>query len=278
MDRDVADGRGLQPRQLIVTVYGLYPDQSDGWFSAATLVRLLADLGVDEPAVRSSISRLKRRGVLDSRRMRGMAGYVLSQEARQLVGPRIDQPIDRGSRPEAADGWLLAVFSVPETERDRRHTLRSQLARLGFGTAAPGVWVAPAHLYEETARVLDRHGLRDYVELFRADYLSSGALAAKVAEWWDLDALQRLYAEFLATYRPVWRRWSRRRSGPEREAFADYVYLHTDWRLLPYPDPGLPEELLPGDWNGSRAADLVGALRDRLDGPARRHVSRTVLG
>ena len=27
---------------------------------------------------------------------------------------------------------------------------RSQLSRLGFGTAAPGVWIAPAYLHEAT--------------------------------------------------------------------------------------------------------------------------------
>src|SRR5215472_15919383 len=56
--------RTAQPRQLIVTVYGLYGRAEGGWMSVASLVSLLADLGVDEPAVRSSISRLKRREIL----------------------------------------------------------------------------------------------------------------------------------------------------------------------------------------------------------------------
>ena len=273
MDRDVVDGRGAQPRQLIVTVYGLYSGVSDGWFSVASLVRLLADLGVDEPAVRSSISRLKRRGVLDARRVGGAAGYVLSDGARQPLREG-DQRVFHRPRPEVADGWLLAVFSVPESERQKRHTLRSQLTRLGFGTAAAGVWIAPAHLHEETVDVLQWYGLRDYVDLFRADHLSFGELSAKVAQWWDLDGLQELYADFLSVYGPVRKRWARRRSNPERDAFVDYVRMHTDWRRLPYLDPGLPEELLPRDWNGSRAADLFAAMHRRLAEPAKRHVNR----
>ena len=51
-----ATGRGAQPRQLIVTVYGLYSRDAGGWMSVASLVSLLRDIGVDEPAVRSSIS------------------------------------------------------------------------------------------------------------------------------------------------------------------------------------------------------------------------------
>jgi phenylacetic acid degradation operon negative regulatory protein len=277
MAEDLIDSRGIQPRHLIVTVYALFPDQLDGWFPVASLIRLLADLGVEEPAVRSSISRLKRRGLLEPRRVRGAAGYVLSDGARRLLREG-HQRTARGSRPAVAEGWLLAVFSVPEVERGKRHTLRSQLTRLGFGTTAPGVWIAPAHLHEETAAVLHRHGLRDYVELFRADHLSFGNLPAKVAEWWDLDGLQKLYAEFLVAYRPVWRQWSRRRSLPEHEAFADIVRMHTEWRLLPNPDPGLPRELLPRDWNGSAAAELFASIDKRLTVPARRHVNRARLG
>ena len=70
-------------------------------------------------------------------------------------------------RAEESDGWLLVVFSVPESERDKRHQLRSQLTRLGFGTVAPGVWVAPGHLADEAAEVLARRGLAGYVDLFR---------------------------------------------------------------------------------------------------------------
>jgi phenylacetic acid degradation operon negative regulatory protein len=274
---DAGDGRGIQPRHLIVTVCALFADQLDGWFPVASLVRLLADLGVEEPAVRSSISRLKRRGLLEPRRVEGIAGYALSDGARRLLREGHQRTVRR-SRPAVAEGWLLAVFSVPEAERGKRHTLRSQLSRLGFGTAAPGVWIAPAHLHEETAVVLNRYGLRDYVELFRADHLSFGDLPAKVGEWWDLDGLQELYAGFLAAYRPVWRQWSHRRSVPERPAFVDVVRMHTEWRLLPNPDPGLPRELLPSDWNGSRAADLLASLDRRLTAPARRYVNRARLG
>src|ERR1700722_10485289 len=118
--------RGPQPRQLIVTVYGLYARAEGGWMSVASLVSLLADLGVDEPAVRSSISRLKRREILHARRRDGAAGYELSAAAQAILAEG-DHRIFRRERASLADGWLLAVFSVPEPERHKRHVLRSQL-------------------------------------------------------------------------------------------------------------------------------------------------------
>jgi len=265
------DIRSPQPRALIVTIYGLYAREAGGWVSVAALIRLLAELGVDEPAVRSSISRLKRREIVTSQRVDGAAGYALSDAARQILQEGDRRIFDR--KPAMlADGWLLAVFSVPETERQKRHMLRSRLAWLGFGTAAPGVWVAPAQVYDETRHVLDRLGLASYVDLFRADYLAFAGLAESVRHWWDLDALQARYDEFLAAYTPVHNKWSRRRSRDDGEAFADYVRALTSWRRLPYLDPGLPAELLPRNWHGARAADLFFKVKRQLAEPAHRYV------
>ena len=271
-DEAGAAPRTAQPRHLIVTVYGLYARADGGWLSVASLIELLAALRVDEPAVRSSISRLKRRGILVARRHGGAAGYELSEDALAILREGDDR-IFRRERATLADGWMLAVFSVPEAERHKRHILRSQLTRLGFGTAAPGVWIAPAHLYDATADMLRRLELDSYADLFRGDHLAFGDLAAKVRGWWDLDELERHYQEFLDAHAPA-----RHRGGTPDGAFADYVRVLTDWRRLPYLDPGLPEELLPGDWIGIRAADLFFELRSRLEEPARAFVTKTISG
>lgn len=272
-----------RPRHLIVTVYGLYGRAGHGWLSVASLIRLLADLGVDEPAVRSAISRLKRRGILSARRHEAQAGYELSAEAEAILREG-DARIFRRDRATLADGWLLAVFSVPESERHRRHVLRSELTKLGFGMAAPGVWIVPAHPRDATADVLRRLGLDAYADLFRASHVAFGNLTEKVREWWDLDELQRQYERFLQANEPTLRRWALFPRGVpaetevDRAAFADYLRALTDWRRLPYLDPGLPAELLPGDWIGIRAADVFFALRARLAEPAGAHVRRVVGG
>jgi len=267
-----------QPRHLIVTVYGLYARIGGGWMSVASVISLLGDLDVDQQTVRSAISRLKQRGLLVASKRGRTAGYELSPEAGAILAEG-DHRIFEHRRSAADDPWLLAVFSVPETERDKRHQLRSQLARLGFGTVSAGVWVAPAHLRDVTENVLQRQRLDGYADLFECEYVAFGEPKEKVRQWWDLDQLAALYDEFLAAHRPVLAKWKRRkpeRSGDEPEAFADYVRVLTDWRRLPYADPGLPAALLPPDWEGTLAAKLFADLRTRLEDPARRHaVART---
>ncbi|MFF8379397.1 PaaX family transcriptional regulator C-terminal domain-containing protein [Streptomyces sp. NPDC015661] len=252
------------PRSLIVSFYGAYgraPDESP--VPVAALIRLLGALGVDAPSVRSSVSRLKRRGLLlPGRTAGGAAGYALSEDARRLLDDG-DRRIYARTEPKLSEGWVLAVFSVPEAERHKRHLLRSRLARLGFGTAAPGVWIAPARLYEETRNALERLELSAYVDLFRGDHLGYTATAGAVARWWDLPAIAGLHEEFLSAHEPVLRAWRSAPAGAE-DAYRDYLLALDSWRRLPYADPVLPAELLPDDWPGRRSAAVFAALHELL--------------
>ncbi|MER8231444.1 PaaX family transcriptional regulator C-terminal domain-containing protein [Streptomyces sp. NPDC094049] len=252
------------PRSLIFSLYGAYGRTPDGSpLPVAGLIRLLGVLGVDAPSVRSSVSRLKRRGLLlPGRTADGAAGYALSEDARRLLDDG-DRRIYARTEPKLSDGWVLAVFSVPEAERHKRHLLRSRLGRLGFGTAAPGVWIAPARLHEETRNALERLGLSPYVDLFRGDHLGYAATAGAVARWWDLPAVAGLHEEFLAAHEPVLRAWRTAPAGPE-DAYRDHLLALDSWRRLPYADPVLPAELLPDDWPGRRSADVFAALHELL--------------
>jgi phenylacetic acid degradation operon negative regulatory protein len=281
-DRSAPAGgpRDQRPRALIVTLYGLYAREAGGWLSVSSVIRLLAHCQADEPAVRSAIFRLKRRGLLEPARVDGVAGYGLSAEARAILDEG-DRRIFAGRRATAGDGWLLAVFSVPESERDQRHRLRSRLAWLGFGTVSAGVWIAPGHLLSETRDVLRRHGLDRYVELFRGGHAAFAPTAERVPQWWDLPRLRGLYADFLDRHGPVLDAYTATATASpaapdEAVAFAGYLAALTDWRRLPYAEPGLPAEVLPADWNGFRAADTFFGLRDLLAGPARNFATATL--
>ncbi|MFE1763406.1 PaaX family transcriptional regulator C-terminal domain-containing protein [Streptomyces angustmyceticus] len=266
------------PRSLIVTFYGAYGRDGTGPAGGtaepvpvAALIRLLGALGVDPPSVRSAVSRLKRRGLLvAARTATGAAAYGLSDAARQLLEDG-DRRIFGRPAARLSDGWVLAVFSVPEEERHKRHLLRSRLARLGFGTAAPGVWIAPAQLYEETRHTLERLQLAPYVDLFTGEHAGFAPTADAVARWWDLDALAARHRAFLDEQEPVLARWSRRRSVPPEAAYRDYLLALDAWRQLPYADPGLPSPLLPEDWPGGRAAEVFGRLHGTLHAAGARY-------
>ncbi|MDX8033421.1 PaaX family transcriptional regulator C-terminal domain-containing protein [Lentzea sp. BCCO 10_0856] len=258
---------------LIITIFGLYARGEHNWLSVASVVQLMADLGVEGQAVRSSISRLKRRGVVRSDRRDGAAGYALAEPTLETLAEG-DARIFERRRATAEDGWLVVVFSVPESEREKRHALRTSLTQLGFGTAAPGVWVAPGNLATETRRTLARRGLAEYVDIFSGHHFAYGDLRSKVRAWWDLDELADLYADFVRRHRPELDAGA---MTPE-QAFQMYVPMLTQWRRLPYSDPGLPLSLLPPGWNGVTAEALFEELNTKLSAPAREHALAVIHG
>ncbi|MFD8754191.1 PaaX family transcriptional regulator C-terminal domain-containing protein [Kitasatospora sp. NPDC059577] len=286
-----------RPSSLIHTVYGEFVRRLGGWISIADLIALMAELDVDGPAVRSAMSRLKKAGTLLQERRTG-TGYRLAP----AMGPVFeegDRRIFHSLEPaELADGWVVAVFSVPESERAHRHQLRSRLSWLGFGNAAPGVWLAPARMLPDARRLLERLGLSAYVHLFlSAEYAGFADLRTAVASWWDLPAIEAQYAAFTDAWHPVAAelrtpvepQGSAAERGPSEppgpgerraprfdpaEAFRDYVPMLTQWRRLPYLDPGLPARLLPADWNAVPARALFTELHGLLAEPSLRYVEK----
>jgi phenylacetic acid degradation operon negative regulatory protein len=264
-----------------MTIYGLYAREEGGAIPVAALIRMLGDLGIEEAGVRSSVSRMKRRGTLESRRGSGVAEYALSARSLEIIIDG-DARIYSRQRSNATDPWLLIVFSVPEAERGKRHTLRSQLTRMGFGAVEPGVWIAPASLFSETKNRLYRLGLAPYVDFFSVDHLTPEQLGNKISQWWDLDSLDSLYLEFVEKYEPLQDKWrlqaGRGHGSPElyEAAFSDYIYMFTAWRRMPFLDPGLPLEFLPNDWSGLVAERLFSTLHTALGPLAHEHVREII--
>ncbi len=269
-------GRGARLAQLIITVFGLYARAEGNWLSVASVVGLMADLGEDGQAVRSAISRLKRRGVLISECHNGTAGYSLASLTLEVLAEG-DVRIFERSRATVEDGWVVVVFSIPESEREKRHDLRTILTRLGYGTIAPGIWVAPGNALEETRHSLERRELSDYIDIFSGHYFAFGSLRSKIRRWWDLDELAELYAEFLQHYRPLLYRTTAEEMTP-LDAFRIYVPMLTQWRRLPYRDPGLPLSLLPPAWNGEAAGELFDQLNGLLSPLAQQHSLAVIHG
>lgn len=264
--------------RLVMTFFGIYGRPAGKVIPVAATVRLLADLESEPSSIRSSISRLKAKGVLISKKTASGNGYALSEalEPHMLAGDeRIFSP-----RPMAlSDDWLLVSFSVPESERHKRHRLRAGLSRIGFGTVGAGLCIGPARLQDELAEYIREHDLWDYVEFFVCQPSGLGDLQSKVARWWDLDELGLEYQSFVDSFQAECGRWQahvRNGTASPKEAFKLYIAIVTHWRRLPFLDPGLPPELLPSNWIGITARKVFNDLHRLLSPLATQHFEQVM--
>lgn len=267
----------IRSKSLIFDIYGAFVRDLGGWIAIADLITLMGDLGVEEQPVRSSVSRMTRKGMLTRHEQNGQAGYVLSPRAQEILAEGDSRIYLQQETASVDDGWTLVTFSIPETMRSERHQLRSRLRWLGYGNVGAGLWIAPSRTYDRTLEMVRSSGLARYVDVFRATYAAFGDLNELVRRCWDLDQVRQAYRLYLSEFEPMAEKWSN--PGPLSEpqsAFRDYVSALHRWRKLPYLDPGLPPELLPGEWEGKIATDLFNDLRSRLEPSARDHVASTV--
>lgn len=251
------------PRSLVLALFGAYAHHLPSPVPVRELVRLLAAVDVDASSARSTVTRLKRRGLLHPARTPQGAGYEPAPATRELLEDWRTRAYAT-AEPREDDGWVLAVFSVPESQRQKRYLLRSRLASLGFGTTSPGVWIGPAPLHRQARHTLRRLGLDRYVELFRGEHLGFAPTVEAVARWWDLAALAKRHEEFLERHEHVLHGWRRRTDTPPQEAYRDYLRVLDSWHRLLGADPRLPARLLPANWPGTRSAAVFRELHERL--------------
>jgi DNA-binding transcriptional regulator PaaX len=147
---------GGRPQHLLITILGDYWFDRAEHLPSAALVDLLAEFDVSEAGARAALSRLAKRGLLESSKRGRHTAYGLNAKTSDLLARGLHRILSFGAEESTWDGrWTVAAFSVPEDQRDLRHALRSRLRWLGLASLYDGVWVSPRPVAEEVAAVLD---------------------------------------------------------------------------------------------------------------------------
>lgn len=261
-----------RPRRLIFTVLGGYWEALGEWIRLRALVDLLEDLGMSTKAARAAIDRLVEQGMLDRDPRGSEAGVRLTRAMVTRIERRSRRIYSYREPASLDDGWLLVSYSIPESDRGRRHLIRAGLEQLGFASAGGGQWMAPAKLKSEVLELGRDLEMDSQMTLFAGQFEGPGRLTDLVARSWDLPALAAMYREFICDHRQDLTRLRQAPDADPKHAYQLYTLLLHSWRILPVLDPGLPAEVLPADWPGREAAKLFFDLRDLLYPIARCHV------
>ncbi|MGH9062792.1 MAG: PaaX family transcriptional regulator [Acidimicrobiales bacterium] len=254
---------GAQPQHLLTTLLGDYWGTNREHLPSAALVRLLAEFGVTSTGARAALSRLSRRGLLESSKVGRRTYYGLTSRAAEVLaeGTRRILSFGRSNRPWGGR-WTVVAFSLPEEQRDLRHTLRTRLRWLGFAPLYDGMWVSPREDDDEVVLVLAELGVGT-ATVMSAVVTSGSPVVGNPGSAWDLKGLRRTYAGFIAGYTPL---RDRVRSGVvgASEALVARTEVMDSWRNFPNLDPELPDTLLPPHWPRLAAREIFVEVYDGL--------------
>ena len=260
-------------QSALITVLGeLWPSESPASIPSSALVSVLARLGVSEAAVRAAFSRMHRKGTLDVIKDGRQTLYKLSNEVTESI--RASEVLTMGfgaTTREWSGEWTVVVFSMPETQRDRRKSLREWLRWLGFGPVRDGVWISPHANIELTERAL-KDLLPEDGLVFRSAHVVG---QVRPAEVWPLAEIAERYHGFVDEFRPY---VYDLRAGliPPVEAMRLWITVLGKWRAFPTVDPDLPAAALPADWPRTEARRVFEAIHDAT-GPVVAAFIRTTL-
>jgi phenylacetic acid degradation operon negative regulatory protein len=284
---------GTSPQHLLLTLLGDYWYGRTEHLPSAALVAVAGEFGVSEVGARAAVSRLARRGLLESSRRGRRTYYGLTPRAREVLDEGGQHIMAFGLQPLPWDGgWTVAAFTLPEEQRDLRHVVRTRLRWLGFAPLYDGVWVSPRATPDDTENVLTELDVNG-ATVFR----STGVIRGRSPiEAWDLGDLRTAYEDFITECEPLMSR-IRQGSVGASEALLARTGVSDTWRVFPGLDPELPAELLPADWPRAPAREVFVEVYDALGplaeirirqvlaafdadlaGSVRHHTTRTILG
>lgn len=275
-ERDLPRMRsGGGPQHLLMTLLGDYWYGQRVPLPSGALVALLGEFGITEISARAALSRLSRRGLLELSRTGRHTAYALSAHATTVLADGLRHITSFAAVEEPWSGqWTVAVFSVPEDQRDLRHTLRTRLGWLGFASLFDGVWVSPLERVDEITAVLAELAI-DTATVLRAGVTDGSPAGGHPITAWDLAELRAAYLALIDEYGPVRTRLRAGRIGPA-EALVVRTALMDAWRRFPGRDPELPSALLPAPWPRARARALFTELYDELAWLAEQRVKQVV--
>ncbi len=260
---------GTGARSLLLTILGEFVLPGPGTTWTGAFVEALAQVGVEQKAARQAIARTAAEGLIQAERVGRRTRWALTRSGRVLLEDGARRIYGFMREPHRWDGqWVVLAVTVPETQRQLRHRLRTRLAWVGMGSPTPGLWVVPD---VERARAIARivadldigHSVMSWTG---PSGLVGDPRDVVAAAWSSLDEVERAYEDFVADF-------SDRRTASSPGAFVAQVDLVQAWRRFPLIDPDLPVELLDHDWPGPRAAEVFHGCHDAWHEAAQAHWS-----
>ncbi len=213
-------------------------------------------------AYHNSMSRLRKAGLLIRQNEDGKLPYLkLTQQGRDSL-PEYHFPEKLWNT--AWDGiWYTLVFDVPESERHYRDTLRGFLKRMRMGCLQKSVWITPRDIRREYSDLERAANIRSVSYLLESRTVLRHEALEMVENSWNFNWLQELHGRYLSVFNKNLQML--REMDHDETALIHLLREEAEAYIqCMLPDPLLPNELLPGNYQGKSVYELHKTLRSEI--------------
>ncbi len=258
---------------MIVTVFGDVVSQHGGWIWLGSLIDSLSDLGYSERLVRTSVFRLVEDDWLQVKKIGRKSYYSLTLNA-ENHNKKASRRIYAPSNISNGDEWLIVIPSFVTEEK--LESFKRQIRWLGFSTIASSVYAHPSFDKSSLDEMLKEMALSGEVIVFSArtlDNQSSLALKKLVFQKWNLKELQNKYDRLITDYQPILDSIGKTQKMSYQHSLLLRLLLIHEYRRILLNDHELSQNMLPSEWSGIKANQLVKKLYSVLEKPSRIYIS-----
>ncbi len=249
----------ISTKSLIVTVFGDTLAHHGQSVALTSLIDVLARMDIGGRAIRTSVNRLLREGMLQSAKIGRNSYYQFSEIGRHHSHWADRRIYDLGHSALNEDWSLVLVTPMPAPQLA---AFQKGLSWLGYRPLRPGLFAHYANIGTELNQLIDDLRIEPHPVVYTAK-IDNGvphhATKQLIYDSWDLESLAKRYRAFCMAYRPIIHALRQREIGEDSSFFLRTMLIH-EYRRILLKDPELPVDLLPANWPGFAAKEIAARL------------------
>lgn len=242
------------------------------YIKLSSLLEIMKVFGKNETAIRMSLSRAMKAGMLTNSKQDNEVYYTLTYEGKMAIRLWNEGVIHFWKRYKFrysgwGKKWYFINVDFTDGRKDKRVEFSEKLKGYGFAQIDTNAWLSPYHQHEEVGELIRYYGFEDRVVEICGKMKINKDMNRFLNEVYGIEKLKAKYNGFIDTY-------ERKLPGISK-AYEDKDFINNGsalpilhelgWRFfgIASEDAVLPNEVLP-EWEGDKAASIMKELRKML--------------
>lgn len=258
---------------LLLFVYNNYMTRTTkDSIKLSSLLEILKVFGKNETAIRMSLSRAVKAGLLTSVKNDSDVSYRLTPEGKESIlqwNKGMLQFFKRYQLRHAQwdNQWYFVQVELLDEEKETKEAFIDGLGQYGFARFSNNAWLTPYHQYEEFQNLIEKYHLADKTMEIYGEMKIGKEMDRFLDEVYGIDKLKAAYQGFINDYgarRGEISQLCKEKNFVENGSALPMLHeLGFSFFDIASADAALPKQILP-QWAGDEAVSIMHELRGQL--------------
>ena len=238
----------------------------------SSLLEILQVFGKSETAIRMSLSRAVKGGLLSNNKDANEVSYALTPEGKKAILHWNEGVMHFFKRYVLRNSpwdnkWYFINAEITAATKDNKAEFLDKLQQLGFAQVNTYTWVTPYYQYEEVWDLIRKYHFTDAIVEIHGEMKIHKDMNKFLNDIYHIEKLKTAYRSFIDTYSGKLQEIRQLYKEPSfvENGLALPILNELGWSFfsIASDDAALPRQILP-EWEGDQAALLMRELRGLL--------------